>query len=53
MPLTASHLIIEKHLTFFYAEKVAKFAEKKTVGFVLAPLNLKLLSLIGPVLHSL
>ncbi len=28
---------------------MAKFAEKKAVGFVLAPLNLKPLSLVGPV----
>lgn len=43
----------ELHFTFLCAEKGRKFAENVTVCLVLAPFNLKPLSLIRPLPHAL
>ncbi len=50
--LSASHWMIEKHLALLCAETEAKLPDRKPFRFVLAPINLKLLSLIGPVPHA-
>ena len=51
--MVETNSLAEIHLTVFFAEQVRKFCYEMVVRLALAPLNLKPLSLIGPVPHAL